>query len=508
MTTLSKATDSKSPDEHVQRLEPSMTDFHQEVNHHLQESWQRMEQYFQCVNKRFNELQEAIASRPTVGQDSDSRGLLGTSPNNPTTTATTTSITTASSASAAPTAVTPMIRRSADIPLRLTFPEFTPTNPRYWNRKCEQYFDVNDIDEPRKVKLARLHLNEEGDTWLYNELLQNHDLTWAQFVDNVIAEFHHLKQTGTVADYIKRFEDLKGHVLHENVSLSDKYFISYFMGGLSDSVQFLVRAHAPLTIREAMAKAKFHEAALKSIAKHPNFCSSPQSQVNSRGNKPPRETPPIKKDPTCYRCSSPWFRGHSCKPRLASDAHVLDEASSDDGDVDVNPAPNHDEQIVELSMHAINGSIGSGTLKLRGHIRHKPTLILLDTESTATFINSKMVDALHLDVLDCPEMTIALANGTKVVCSKSCPNLAWEMCGSHFRRDFRILDLGTYDIVLGTDWMKEVNPITFDFVQSTQPLRRTGRRLFLRAIVRNKRQKKELQKERQPQQRWRVVMLR
>ncbi|KAF3785482.1 hypothetical protein EJ110_NYTH27793 [Nymphaea thermarum] len=232
-----------------------------------------------------------------------------------------------------------------------------------------------------------------------------------------------------------------------------------------------------------MAKAKFHEAALKSIAKHPNFRSSPQAQLNSGGAKTPWETPPVKKDRTCYRCSAPWFRGHSCKPRSANEAHVLDEASSDDGEVDVNPGPNHDEQIVELSMHAINGSTGSGTLNLRGHIRHKPALILLDTGSTATFINSKLVDALHLDVLDCPGMTIALANGTKVVCSKICPNLGWEMCGSHFQRDFRILHFGTYDIVLGTDRMQEVNPITLDLCNPKQPLRRTERRWFLRAIV-------------------------
>ncbi|KAF3782561.1 hypothetical protein EJ110_NYTH16713 [Nymphaea thermarum] len=264
MATRSKTTDSKSLDDLVQRLESSMADFRQEINLHLQKSWQRMEQYFQQADHRFTELQEAIASCPQL--------------------------------------------------------EFTPTNPRYWIHKCEQYFDVNDVDEHHKVKLAHLHLNEEGDTWLSNELLHHNDLTWTQFVDRlcarfgvqdsetVIDEFNHLKQTGSVADYIKRFKDLQGQVLRAHATLSDKYFMSCFLGGLNDPLQRLVRAHAPLTIQEAMAKAKLHEAALKSLARHQQSRSSPSAPFRSDGLKPPWDQQQVKKDPTCYRCGAPWRR--------------------------------------------------------------------------------------------------------------------------------------------------------------------------------------------------------
>ncbi|KAF3771562.1 hypothetical protein EJ110_NYTH60176 [Nymphaea thermarum] len=115
-------------------------------------------------------------------------------------------------------------------------------------------------------------------------------------------EFDHLTQTGTIADYIKRFKELKGNVLRENVTLSDKYFISCFIGGLTDSLQSLVKAYTLLTIREAIANAKFHEATLKSIAKNQNFRRPPQVQCNSEGAKPQRELHPVKKVPTCYHC--------------------------------------------------------------------------------------------------------------------------------------------------------------------------------------------------------------
>ncbi|KAF3781061.1 hypothetical protein EJ110_NYTH35531 [Nymphaea thermarum] len=238
-----------------------------------------------------------MASCPQVGTDSDNRGLLGAPPSHPTLTAATSS---ASPATAQP-HVPPTMRRSSDISFRLHFPEFTPTNPRYWIRKCEQYFDVHDIEEHCKVKLARLHQNEEGDTWLSNELLHHNALTWPQFVnrlcdrfgvqdfETVIAEFNHLKQTGSVADNIKRFEELQGHVLRAHVTLSDKYFISCFLGGLTDPLQPLVRAHTPLTIQEAMAKAKLHKAALKSLAKH-QFRSSPSPLSFRRSENPTGST--------------------------------------------------------------------------------------------------------------------------------------------------------------------------------------------------------------------------
>lgn len=112
-----------------------------------------------------------------------------------------------------------------------------------------------------------------------------------------------------------------------------------------------------------------------------------------------------------------------------------------------------DGGIVELSMHAINGSLGSGTLKLKGRLRNMPILILLDTGSTTTFLSSRLVEELSMDVVPITGMKISLANGSKVTYDQMCYEIPWEMGGSTFKFDFRVLDLGTYDLMLGTDWM-------------------------------------------------------
>ncbi|KAF3786772.1 Ferric reduction oxidase 6 [Nymphaea thermarum] len=298
--------------------------------------------------------------------------------------------------------VPPMLWRSTDVPFRLNFLEVTPTNLRYWIRKCEQYFDVHDIEEHRKILKPSL-LNSTASNKQAVSLI--------------------------TSSASRSYKDMC-YVLTSPCPLSTSFHVS-----LADLRTRFSRSFGPtrcLTIQEAMAKAKLHEAALKSLAKH-QLRSSPSTPFPSGGLKTPRDQHPVKKDPTCYRCGAPWVRGHSCRPRPHGEAHVLDEIGSDEGGLEEDhPLPSPDEQLVELSMHAINGSTGRGTLKLRGHIRQKPVLILLDTGSTATFLNSKLVAALNLDVLEGPDMTIALANGTRVGCSKTCPDLSWEMCGSHF----------------------------------------------------------------------------
>lgn len=34
----------------------------------------------------------------------------------------------------------------------------------------------------------------------------------------------------------------------------------------------------------------------------------------------------------------------------------------------------------------------------------------------------------------------------------------WEIGDNSFRFDFRIMELGPYDMVLGTDWMRSIGP--------------------------------------------------
>lgn len=52
----------------------------------------------------------------------------------------------------------------------------------------------------------------------------------------IIGQFHNLKQTGSVMDYVDRFEEMVSMVRRNNPALRDTYYISSFISGLKDYI--------------------------------------------------------------------------------------------------------------------------------------------------------------------------------------------------------------------------------------------------------------------------------
>lgn len=51
-----------------------------------------------------------------------------------------------------------------------------------------------------------------------------------------------------------------------------------------------------------------------------------------------------------------------------------------------------------------------------------------------------------------------------------------------FKFDFRILEMGSYNVILGVDWMKTCNPVLFDFEAYTISFKRDGKGVVLQGI--------------------------
>ncbi|GAB2292214.1 hypothetical protein Dimus_038192 [Dionaea muscipula] len=71
-----------------------------------------------------------------------------------------------------------------------------------------------------------------------------------------------------------------------------------------------------------------------------------------------------------------------------------------------------------------------------------------------------------------------------------CPNFLWTMGEEPFKADMKILDLITYDLVLGLDWMKQFGPITIDLNKFTISFMKEGRRCELTGIKKRSGQQK------------------
>jgi hypothetical protein len=67
----------------------------------------------------------------------------------------------------------------------------------------------------------------------------------------VIGQFHSLRQTGTVPEYVNKFEELMGLVKRDNPSLVDDYFTGSFVVGLKEPIQHHLQCHKPNSLTQA-----------------------------------------------------------------------------------------------------------------------------------------------------------------------------------------------------------------------------------------------------------------
>jgi len=67
------------------------------------------------------------------------------------------------------------------------------------------------------------------------------------------------------------------------------------------------------------------------------------------------------------------------------------------------------------------------------------------------------------------------------VCSEGkCVGVKLELQGHSFQVDLRVIDLGTYDVVLGMDWMRTISPFYWDNKSLTLSLKRGPDQLILK----------------------------
>lgn len=146
----------------------------------------------------------------------------------------------------------PRIHNSPFLPFpmpKMDFPRFNGSDPRGWFKKCEKFFQLNPLLEPRsKVLYAAMYLDGEADIW-YQALQDEHPwLVWKEFVhhisnqfakgghENLQGQFNKLMQRGKVDDYIRKFEELKNYMLSQNRFFTEDNFIESFLSGLKEEI--------------------------------------------------------------------------------------------------------------------------------------------------------------------------------------------------------------------------------------------------------------------------------
>ncbi|KAL4272412.1 hypothetical protein GQ457_13G022950 [Hibiscus cannabinus] len=129
-------------------------------------------------------------------------------------------------------------------------------------------------------------------------------------------------------------------------------------------------------------------------------------------------------------------------------------------------------------MNALTGNVGFNTLRISSSIKGKALSILVDSGSTHSFITPCWAKE-GTEVVHTQPLAITVANGKKLYSSSKSNQLRWKMQGQEFMHDFRVLQLGGSDMVLGVDWLSRYSPIVMDFKKMTLSFEKEGQNITL-----------------------------
>lgn len=162
-------------------------------------------------------------------------------------------------------------------PPQWELPSFEDHEPKVWLRKCERYFYIYRTQDNQKVDAVALYLNGIAETSYHYLVLSRGVVNWVEFkeelisrfddevLDDIVEQFNRLSQTGSVDEFLGKFEDLKAQMLVRNPHLYDAHFLSSFVGALKEEITFVVKMFKLATLKLAIEKSRMQEKAIEAV---------------------------------------------------------------------------------------------------------------------------------------------------------------------------------------------------------------------------------------------------
>lgn len=120
----------------------------------------------------------------------------------------------------------------------------------------------------------------------------------------------------------------------------------------------------------------------------------------------PAEMVERRKQGLCYYCDDKYSPRHKCKEPKFFQIDVTDLSSSEEAP----PLKGLEDEVEEtqqenevpatpkepvISLHALAGISSPQTLKIRGFIKHRPIVVLIDSGNTHNFIYQRVAKVVH-----------------------------------------------------------------------------------------------------------------
>jgi hypothetical protein len=141
-----------------------------------------------------------------------------------------------------------------------------------------------------------------------------------------------------------------------------------------------------------------------------------------------------------------------------------------------------EENVQAISIDAVSGGEGNKTIRLWASVHCQQVLVLVDSGSSASFLGSHLMGVMPgVQLLDKP-VRVKVADGRLLWSKYMVPDCKWLCGGITFSTQFKILPLGSYDIILGMDWLECHCPMSVHWAQKWLEFDYGNRKVHLQGV--------------------------
>jgi hypothetical protein len=313
------------------------------------------------------------------------------------------------------------------------------------------------------------HIDEKKITWReFKRYFQKKYLT-KHYYDRKMKEFFELKLGSmTMDEYERRFLELLKYV---DFIKDEQVKIQRYLSGMPSIFSDKIQYDDPKTLEETIRRDKclydqhrgrptFQKAwedkkkgkmeQRKKGTKPPFFRNNSQGQPAS---KEPRMTETMGKRPRkqpikCWGCEGDHmyrdFPHRGEKVRIVHNVQQVDTVEDMGRNVPRIYAALDNKQ-VEFQSHMI---------EVEGKINDQPIAILIDSGASHSYLDPKMVERFHFPRSKLGKSwLVQLATGAKRRINEMVKECPMDMNGLSTREDLNIIPLGSYDFLIGMDWL-------------------------------------------------------
>lgn len=166
------------------------------------------------------------------------------------------------------------------------------------------------------------------------------------------------------------------------------------------------------------------------------------------------------------------MQGHKCKNQRVFRLALLSEHEEEERDWGFEEEETKDPQPpIELLANSLVGIVGVSLIRFVGKIAGKELSFLTDIGVTHNFIDPVTVKRLGILTQRMNPFEVEVADGEKVIGRDYCKNVVLSIQGFESHTDLLVVPLvvplGDAQVMLGTVWLKSLEPTLWDFSKKT-----------------------------------------